>query len=362
MCGSEYVRKASGTRNWEQAQKSVVEAEARGYWETPPAGEKAEVDKYVSVEDAISRFLSDAEKGRAIAEPTLRKYRVMFKRMRTFAAKKSIVRLNQFDLDLLRSWRETWELGPRTLQKEIERVRCFFRFCHEGDFIERNPAILLKGPKNIKVVPKLPFTPEEMADILAAAEKLDLINGVHGDMLPWTNDDLITMILVMRYSGLRISDAAMLSADRLDGTRLFLYTQKTGEHVYVPLPPFVMIRLRSMKLRHGKYFFTGPYSIKMETVADMWRRKIGRTMTEAGIVGQHHPHRFRHTFAVELLKDGTPLEDIAILLGHSSVKITERHYAAWVRSRQERLEKNVAKSWERLKVIEGGRNTGSGSA
>jgi len=56
-----------------------------------------------------------------------------------------------------------------------------------------------------------------------------------------------------------------------------------------------------------------------------------------------HPHRFRDTFAVETLLAGTPLEQVAALLGHSSIKVTERHYAPWVKYRLQQLEtKSVA--------------------
>jgi integrase len=58
-----------------------------------------------------------------------------------------------------------------------------------------------------------------------------------------------------------------------------------------------------------------------------------------------HPHRFRHTFAVELLLGGVPIERVSILLGHSSTPITETHYSAWVRARQEQLEADVRQSW-----------------
>jgi hypothetical protein len=37
-------------------------------------------------------------------------------------------------------------------------------------------------------------------------------------------------------SGRVIGDAASCAVDRLSGNRLFLYTQKTGVPVYVPLP------------------------------------------------------------------------------------------------------------------------------
>ncbi len=47
-----------------------------------------------------------------------------------------------------------------------------------------------------------------------------------------------------------------------------------------------------------------------------------------------HIHRFRDTFAVELLLARVPIDQVAILLGHSSVRITEKHYSPWVRARQ----------------------------
>jgi integrase/recombinase XerD len=55
---------------------------------------------------------------------------------------------------------------------------------------------------------------------------------------------------------------------------------------------------------------------------------------------------FRDTFAVECLLAGVPLEQLSILLGHGSIKITERHYAPWVKARQEQLTASVRKSWD----------------
>lgn len=62
-------------------------------------------------------------------------------------------------------------------------------------------------------------------------------------------------------------------------------------------------------------------------------------------------HRFRDTFSVELLLAGVPLERVSILLGHESVKITEKHYAPWVRSRQEQLEADLTKAWSKDPLI-----------
>jgi integrase len=68
--------------------------------------------------------------------------------------------------------------------------------------------------------------------------------------------------------------------------------------------------------------------------------------TDAKIVNGH-THRFRDTFAVALLENGNSIETVSRLLGHTSIKITERHYNPWVKSRQVALDAAVqgANGW-----------------
>jgi hypothetical protein len=39
------------------------------------------------------------------------------------------------------------------------------------------------------------------------------------------------------------------------------------------------------------------------------------------------------------------MERASVLLGHSSIKVTEKHYSPWVGPRQEQLEADVRRSW-----------------
>ena len=43
-----------------------------------------------------------------------------------------------------------------------------------------------------------------------------------------------------------------------------------------------------------------------------------------------------------------------MLLGHESVRITERNYAPWVKARQERLDANLERAWaqDRIALVE----------
>jgi integrase len=66
---------------------------------------------------------------------------------------------------------------------------------------------------------------------------------------------------------------------------------------------------------------------------------------KGGKFAEGHAHRFCDTFAVKLLLAGVPLERVSILLGHTSVRITEKHYAPWVRERQEQAEADVKRTW-----------------
>jgi hypothetical protein len=54
-----------------------------------------------------------------------------------------------------------------------------------------------------------------------------------------------------------------------------------------------------------------------------------------------HTHRFRDTFAVSLLEAGVSLENVSTLLGHQSLRVTQKHYAPWVRTRQDALDRAV---------------------
>ncbi len=54
---------------------------------------------------------------------------------------------------------------------------------------------------------------------------------------------------------------------------------------------------------------------------------------------------FRDTFAVEMLLAGVPIEQVSMLLGHKSVKTTEKSYLPWVHARQKQLEESVRKAW-----------------
>jgi integrase/recombinase XerD len=158
----------------------------------------------------------------------------------------------------------------------------------------------------------MPFSGEEMQRILDAC---DGYLDSYGRTGQWNSRRLRAFVLLLRYSGLRIGDAARLSRDRIAGNKLFLYTAKTNVPVYCQLPQFVVEALASLEHSNNQYFFWSGVEGKAgkHSVARDYMRYLSRLFILAE-VKNGHAHRFRDTFAVELLLAGVPLERVSILL------------------------------------------------
>lgn len=116
---------------------------------------------------------------------------------------------------------------------------------------------------------------------------------------------LRALTLLVRYSGLRVTDAVTLAKHRIQDGVLTLRTAKTGTDVRVPLPPTALDALAATPAGNC-YFWTGrgrksPWLELSTGVQKLY--KIAE-------VKNGYAHRWRETFAVELLLAGVPPEQV----------------------------------------------------
>jgi integrase/recombinase XerD len=330
----EHIRSSTGLQNWEKAQQYVREMEATGQREKPTHPE----EKVVTVSFACERFLQDATT-RGLAESTMRKYSQFTKQMTAFAQARGKDDIRDWNVEITRRFRASWKDSPRSALKKLERLKAFFRFTLDCEWILENPARKLKNPI-VRPNPTLPYERDQMVRILAACDRYTDSYGRTGQP---NAKKLRALVLLLRYSGLRIGDATSCPVERLQGDRLLLRMHKTGHPVYVKLPKFVINALNSIPRSSESYWFwTGAGTVAGNS--DIWRRKLNRLFSLAEIRGGH-PHRFRDTFSVELLNTGVPIERVSTLLGHESIRVTERSYNPWVKSRQDRLDADLESAW-----------------
>jgi len=319
----ESMRRSLDLTNWEAASRLIRDWEIHGEPET------------MTVREACDRFIADA-KARNLKEPSLKKYgHVTEELKRTFGD----LPLRRVNVDDVRRVREAWTLSGTTTRKRLELVRGFFAFCLASGWIQLNPGKALKAPVG-GAVPTMPYSEAEWEKIVWA---MDAYKEIHRQSPIRICQQLRALVLLMRYSGLRISDAVLLKRERIDRSgRLFLHQAKTRHPVLIPLPKVVLDALRICDKGNPYYFWSG--SGKLKTALTDWQERLKKLFTIAGLP-EGHGHRLRDTFAVSLLLKGIPLEVVSVLLGHQSIKTTERHYAPWVQSRQDALEAAVMKTW-----------------
>ncbi|MCU1337086.1 MAG: phage integrase family protein [Bryobacterales bacterium] len=261
---------------------------------------------------------------------TRRKYENVLDQLKTFCDGKARD-VDQITVEHLDAYRAARDISAATSMKELQILRQFFGFCHQRKWIDDNPARRIKQPRNIKPKPVVPYTPIEVGKMLAACSEVG-----HAS---YERLRARAMVLLLRYTGLRISDVAMLGRDRVTDGRILLYTHKTGNHVFLPITLELQAALASLPDPRGagsnpqNYFWNGVMGKR--AVVDTASRTLAAVFKKSKVPGAH-AHRFRHTLATELLARGGSEQEVADILGISAA-VVRKHYAKWSRGRQERI-------------------------
>jgi integrase/recombinase XerD len=111
--------------------------------------------------------------------------------------------------------------------------------------------------------------------------------------------------------------------------------------------------LRTLPNSNPRYFFWTGNGLHYRA-SNCWHASLQRLFKWAKLDKRAHPHMLRDTFAVELLLAGVPIDQVSILLGHAGVKTTERHYAPFVKARQEQSVSSARKQLAASGATRGG--------
>lgn len=346
------------TRSWEQAEKvAQAEREKRDPVKLELARIAAEEEarkaslriKESTIESALDQWIA----GLKVQGPTSKSYSTLRKVILTWAKSQGLVNLSEVTSDSLDAWIASWSLASNTQSFRLTRVKAFFKWAHNLEKIHRNPAVMLKAIKGEEQEETMPLTAGQFREVIAATYTYDSGRRVDKDRF---GVDLRAVFLVMRWTGVRLVDALMLKRSGVVGNRLQMNIQKTGDFIDRVVPVEVIQALSEVPIRktmHEDQFF---WSRKCDhrVLSGMWTPRVRllneclNLTNEDGEPMRFRSHMLRDTFAVELLLADMPLESVSKLLCHRSIKVTETHYAPWVKARQRKLESEMVVAMRKM--------------
>lgn len=333
------VRQSARTRFWKTAEDRRRQLEANFAIDvsevTIQPDAKKTIKRYVDI------FVKD-KRTQGLSASVLKKYERELGRFEEFMATRSKFLPHEITVADLTEFRSDWQAlypSTQTQGKVQERLKAFLKYCYEDRAMDRVPKL---SAISVDVAPTLPLDAKQYQKLLSV-----IPHEFAGDK----GTRVRALIQFMRHTGLAIMDAVTIERDEFhsDGrlARVTTSREKTGTHVSVPIRPDVAAEiLASAKLNENKQFiFWNTGTGKPQSAVTNWQHDLRQCFRAAGMP-DGHPHQLRDTFAVGLLENGVPLEEVSKLLGHRSIRVTEKHYAKWVKTRQNRLDDLVTSTWK----------------
>jgi len=279
-------------KNWEAAKKKF-----HRYKAGDPIPSRASIADVAADWLALAVATRRNEKGQALAATWVDRYLTKF-----FGGN-----LGSIDGDSIRSYRlwlakqkvgEEGTLSVNTVVNILSDLRAFLNWCEETGRVERSAF-----PR--RVMPKIPdqeplaLSPGEVEAVLAVGEP-------HA-----------SVIRLGLGTGLRWGDLLRVEAKHLkhnpDGWYVEIVASKTGKLVQVPVTDEALVQ--EVRGRVGRIVaFTSKST-----------SSFNRVMCRRSGVANFHVHRLRHTFASRYLERRGQLAALQQILGHASIKTTERY-------------------------------------
>ncbi len=219
-----------------------------------------------------------------------------------------------------------------TINKSIQRVRKVIKLALAEGFLQKGPFILYKPKKYEKKISYLTSKEQKVLEKHKFAQtRLEQVRD---------------MFVFCCYTGLTYAEMSNLTKEHLSQgfdrlQWIDMYKQKTKSKVSVPLLPKASEILLKYKVAEA-------YTERLLPVIS--NQKFNSYLKEIAVIVRINKrlthHIARKTFATTvLLYNDVPMEIVSELLGHSSIKITQGHYAKVV---QKKVSEHVVKLSKKL--------------
>lgn len=213
-----------------------------------------------------------------------------------------------------------------TIRSYYDRLMTFFRWLETFGHIERGALTsYITKPPSPRYDDSKALGKEDLAKIQSSITIHNL-----GNSLAHLRDTLILSTLI--YTGMRKGELLNLRLRDIDFHNRLLKvegkTSKSKKTRYIPIHPTLLLNIKAYLHERKKRGLINEYlyiSLKHDTKLSAhglvhWVRRYNE---KSGV--SFHLHQFRHTFACTLARANADLPSIQALLGHASIRMTERY-------------------------------------
>jgi site-specific recombinase XerD len=196
-------------------------------------------------------------------------------------------------IDQLVEIKRKWKLTPEQNRYVDRQTR------------QRLGLVIEMRPKKLPVY----LTPSEIQEFFKTAQEIS------------SKHRLLVELLIM--TGLRINE--LCNVDILDfqsNNQLYVRHGKGGKERYVPISDSLRYKVQLFCAGRERGYLFLNRSNRQYTVR-MLQYMVGEVIKRSGIEKPLTTHSLRHTFACLCLARGMSIEEVQLLMGHSSVKTTE---------------------------------------
>ncbi len=286
------------------------------------------------MDEAVTAFRQFLTAEKRASEHTVRAYLHDVAELRDHAQRTlgRVPRLDELDVILCRSYLASLhgKNDAVTIGRKLSSLRAFFRLAVRRRLCASSPVAALRAPKRAKRLPRF----------LGKEDTTRLLDGGRGG--EGAGDAcavaLETALFEIIYgAGLRVSEACRLDVDDLEvdarGAMVHVRQGKGRKDRLVPLGQKASAAHQAyLELRHqrlAKLAGTDTHALFLTARGRRLgprevRRMLARRELRTG-TPQVSPHALRHSFATHLLGEGADLRAIQEMLGHASLRTTQRY-------------------------------------
>ena len=264
---------------------------------------------------------------RGLSPHTVRAYLGDLDHLLDHACGLGLTRLDQVDVDVLRSWLNAMAQDNRsraTLARRTAAARTFFAWAVHSGRVEVDPTTRLASPRVTRPLPTV--LGQDAAKQLLDTARASATDGDPMRVRDWTVAE------TLYATGVRVGELCNANVADVDLKELTLRVTGKGDKARVvpigrPAADALGTWLKDSRpklatARTGDALFLGARGGRLDQ--RQARTAVHRMASEAG-VHDVAPHALRHSVATHLLEGGSDLRSVQELLGHASLNTTQRY-------------------------------------